>query len=207
MSLARDDMGFLSALDALETSFVKTGTIEKKNYTRETDSGADNGEPEFKDVYEKTTNFSEKEKEFEKIQDDYNDLEIKNNNLQQINSDLEQINNAITKKQESTEEPESSELKQKKEAAVNKIKELMSKVSEKQTQITELQKEIQQTVTSLVELNVGENFVPVEHEVQQAEELKQSIIDEVKKSPIKVKKIHINNMDKDLLLAMLSLRQ
>lgn len=215
MSYARDDAGFLNAIDALETRFIKTGAIAKTNYAPEKTSGSEASEPEFNDVYIKSSENVDSNKELEKIQEDYNNLEIKNEKLQKISSDLEEISRALSENQSSKENKKTEsgtestsanpEAQQKKEEAMNKIQELMSKVGEKQSQIAELQQEIQQTVTSLVEIKVGENADSIEQEVQLAKELKQNIVDEVKKDPEKVKKIQIKNLDKNLLLAMINM--
>ncbi|OGI02923.1 MAG: hypothetical protein A2Y25_09935 [Candidatus Melainabacteria bacterium GWF2_37_15] len=207
MSIARDDIGYLNALDALETSFIKTGTIEKKEHKEEV-SGKDNTEPEINDVYEKNSNIPPKDKEIEKVQEDYKELEIKNNNLKKINADLEQIHKIINNnEQEDNKETQNPDYTEKREQALSRIQELMSKVNEKQAQIAQLQQEIQSTVSSLVELNIGENVDSVEAEIKHAEELKQDIIKDIKENPETVKKLEIKNIDKDLLLALLSLHK
>lgn len=206
MSLARDDLGYLSAIDALETSFLKTESIEKKE-NEENTTGPKNSEPEFNDVFENRFGYTgkEQEKELEKAQEEYSKLEIKNESLKKINSDLAQINNALI--ENDNNKPENSEKSKEKEQALEKINALMSGVREKQSQITEMQRELQQTVSSLVELNIGENADSVETEIKQAEELKQSIMEEVKENPEVVKKLQIKNIDRNLLLAMLTLRK
>ncbi len=204
MSLARDDFGYLSAIDALETNFLKTGTIEKRDYSEKV-SGQDNKEPEISDVYEKkpASTPGEKEKKLEKIQREHNELEMKNKDLQKINTDLEKIGKIIN----NNEETENTESARKKEQALGKINELMSGVRDKQNQIARMQKEIQQTVSSLVELEIGGNSSPAETgETRKTEELKQSAIREIKENPETVKKLQVKNIDKNLLLAMLSLR-
>ena len=212
MSVARDDSGYLNALDALETSFIRTETIQKKE-PKEDVSGKDNTEPEINDVYEKSSNIPYKDTEIEKVQEDYNELEIKNNNLKKINADLEQIHKTLNNNQEDNKETQSSDSTEKREQALSKIQELMTKVNEKQAQISQMQQEIQNTVSSLVELNVGENAVSFEaeikheQEIKHAEELKQAIIKEVKENPETVRKLEVKNFDKDLLLAMLSLHK
>lgn len=210
MSLARDDFGYLSAIDALENSFLKTSQIEKKEYVKDI-SGPEVKESEINDVFEKNSASSSKEKEneLERIQEEYNQLEEQNSQLDKIQSDLEQIDKIITNNEdeEDYEETEDIEKSKEKEQALNRISELMSGVREKQGQISEMQREIQQTVSSIVELNIGDNAELIEAEMEKAEELKQSIVDEIKERPETVKKLKIKNIDRNLILAMLSLRQ
>lgn len=93
MSLARDDIGSVSNLDALETRFIKTGTVEQKPDIEKKISDSQVQEPEFRDVYEKKVNTTDKK--FEKIQEDYNDLEKHNQTLDEVNSRLESIEQTV----------------------------------------------------------------------------------------------------------------
>ncbi len=212
MSLARDDTGYLNALNALETKFVQTRTIEKKENTSE-QSGKSENMPEINDVYEKDPSNSKKEnvKELEKIQEDYNNLEIQNKDLNEIAANLEQIGKIINeennKEEKVEEEKEDTETADKKEEARGRIQELMAEVREKQAQIAQMQQEIQNTVNSIVELNIGDNAESIEAEPIDAEKLKQSAIKDIRDNPETVKKIQIKNLDRNLLLAMLTLRQ
>jgi small-conductance mechanosensitive channel len=242
MSLARDDVGISGALNALQTEFIKAGTLEKQENTKKV-SGDQKEEPEIKDVFEKKSNNNE-EKNLEQLQEDFNSLAIKDKALKEIDASLERIENSgqvpedsesfnksleevdkviekiaptVTEtakppevKNDTTQqntEKQNNESTENREESIKKINELRSKVSEKQQQIAELQKKMYHEVSSLVELRIGANADSPETAKQQAEELKSSVINDIKENPEQSQKIQITNFNKDLILAMLSLRR
>ena len=188
MTLARDDYSLSSVLDTLKTNFIKTGTVEKKDTINKNVSDLKPKESEINDVYEK--NFNTTHKAFEEIQEKNNALELKNKTLNNINSRLEKI-------KDTEENNQNSDSMEKNEETDKKISELITKISEKQKQVAELQKKLYNEVNSLVELD--------EFNAEQTEELKQSVIKEIKENPEKSQKIHVKTLNRDLLLAMVSL--
>lgn len=192
MSLARDDAGFIGALDALERSFIKTGTIEKK-LSPEQISGPNPTEPGINDVFEKKSSglFSQTEK----LQEDYNNLELKNNELKKIDEDITKLD----KKMEEQELPH------------EQLQDLKARVSEKLKEIRAQQDALVQKVSSLVNLRIGDNAetsekpFPDNELAAQAEEIKDAVINEVKDNPDAVKKVELKQLNRDLLLALLSL--
>lgn len=192
MSLARDDMNPISALDALEASFLqKTERIEEKKEI----SGDKYKEPEIDDVFENTS--GNKYSDVEKLQEEHTALEMKNEELQKMEKDLESIDKTTSNRE--------------KEEALNRIQELRVKINEEQKNIAAMQKEIQQQVSSVIELQVGENADALETEhsapSESTDQLKKSVVQEIDENPQKMVKIQLKSIDKNLLLAMLSLRE
>ena len=226
MSLARDDIGILGALDALKIDFIKSRTLEKKDSPKTSDSEQ---EPEIKDVFEKNSNGNKKN--VEELQENYNFLEVKKDVLTEIDVSLERIDSSEkeiteenfkeiakvieqivpegTRAEESVEEEpparDDSE-KQEEEDSVKRINELRAKVNEKQQQIAHLQETLYNEVSSLVELRLNADDNSEETVEQQAESLKQSVVEGISQNPETSHKMQITNLNKDMILAMLSLR-
>ena len=240
MSLARDDVGISGALNALQTEFIKSGTLEKKENTQKI-SGEEKESSEIKDVFEKKSGNNDGE-DLEQLQEDFNSLEIKGKALDEIGSSLERIENSgeipellhknfeefdklieeiastsaetsesadvknDTTEQVPEKESQNNESTGKEEESIKKINELRAKVSEKQQQIAELQKKLYHEVNSIVELRIGANSDSPESK-QQAENLKNSVVNGIKENPEQSQKIQVTNLNKDLILAMLSLHR
>jgi len=221
MSLARDDIGISRALDALHTEFIKSRTLEKSNDSPKT-SGSDT-EPEICDVFEK--NSTEKERNVEELQEDYNSLEVKKEALKEIDASLEHIDasgedieeedveeireaiNEIVSQENSSVEEEDVEKAELTEEANRRINKLRAEVNEKQQQIAQEQKKLYDEVSSVVELHISVDDSSEETIEQQAEDLKQSVVKEIKENPEISRQMQITRFDKNMILAMISLRK
>ena len=103
-----------------------------------------------------------------------------------------------------------------KEESVEKLNDIINNIKNKEQDFTKKQEELTRTVNknSLVELKLPtkpESETEVETEIKKeeavsAEKLKESAIKNINDAPKKSIKMHIQHLDKNLLLAMLSLR-
>ncbi len=227
MSLARDDIGISGALNAIEAEFIKSGTLEKPNNNQEI-SGPEDKEPEINDVFEKesSVNQSDDVKRIEQLQEEYNALEVQKQALDEVDKELagleepgQEPDPAETEKPEKTVEEllpkeqsvtgessgQESETDEEQEGSAGRISELRLQVNEKQQQLAELQHELREEINSTVELRLDGNSNPVETVEQQAENLKNSVVEDIKQYPQKSQAAQITHLNANLLLAMLSL--
>ncbi|HSA07297.1 MAG TPA: hypothetical protein P5556_08965 [Candidatus Gastranaerophilales bacterium] len=220
MSIGRDDIGILGAIETLKSEFIKSGSLDKKEKNIEI-SELENSGSEINDMFEKksdnTTN------RIEQLQQDFVSLEIKNQALSEIDSSLERIEKTRDQEQNSeltqeglkefeqiieqiaSPETNSSEQSEQNEESTRKINELRAQVNEQQQQLAALQQKLYNEVNSLVKLNLNETEDSAETQEQQAETLKNQVTKEIKENPEKSYKMQIMHFNKDLILAMLSL--
>lgn len=94
-----------------------------------------------------------------------------------------------------------------KEESVKKLDEMLNNIKEKEQELNSKQEDITQKIhqNSLVELKLSSTAETEKQELV-AEKLKESTVQNIKETPEKSIKMHVKNIDKNLLLAMLSLR-
>ena len=121
-----------------------------------------------------------------------------------------EVKNTTDKDKNSSKKVQSSNQDSQRKESIKKINELKVKVNEKRQQIANHQKKLYHEVSSLVELhlvNNDESSKTYEVKEQKANDLQKSVTEDIKKNPVKSKKIQITHFDKNMILAMLSLHQ
>jgi|GEM_PF-3352255 len=236
MSIARDDLGISGVLNALKAEFIKPGTLEKQNNkevsgseNKESEindvfekksSGEEKDIEQLQDEYNsleiKKQALEEVDSSLESIEksgQNPDNVESFDRNIEELDRVIEEMAPEKTKSEEQKENGNTEEQSLAREDAQQnnessrKINELRAKVSEKQQQLANLQQKLYNEVSSIVELRIGNNTDSIETEQKKAEELRESVERDIKENPEKVQKIQITNLNKDLILAMLSLRQ
>ncbi len=124
---------------------------------------------------------------------------------EQQNSNAETRQDASDRPAQTDSQNISSPEKENNNDSARKVAELRAKVNEKQQQLAQLEQKLYHEVSSTIELKIGKTKEPDESLRRQAEELKGSVVDSINEEPEKAPKIHITNLDKNLILAMLSL--
>lgn len=129
--------------------------------------------------------------------------------LESSTTEQEAKNEAIKDQQEQTSEQQNQnrDSAEQQGDSAKRVNELRAMVSEKQQQLVELQQKLYHEVNSTVELRIGSNNESTESEEKLAQELKDSVVKDIQENPEQARKIQITNLDKNLILAMLSLRQ
>ena len=109
------------------------------------------------------------------------------------------------------------ETQEEKAASREKLNDVVNNIESKKAEFAQIQQDISVNVNSIVELKrvpEEENVVkiPVQENVTEvpdkndSEELKETVVEDIKTSPVKAREVQIKHIDRDLLLAMLSLR-
>jgi DNA repair exonuclease SbcCD ATPase subunit len=206
MSFAMDDVNGLklNSLVPLKQT-EETRIVEKQPDVKSTDSSRT--ESEISDEYELSQKrLYARQKELESSQQKFTDIDVKKQEIQKNSEEL----NAIVQK--FNEEAEKTEQKFK---LSDKIDEIAAKIEKQKNELEEKQKEINVIPNSIIKLDIKENKteeIKIEQQISQppqattGEELKKEAIKSIKQNPEHSIKVHIKHLDRDLLLAMLSLR-
>lgn len=215
MSLARDDVGISRASNALISEPIKQGTLEKREKIDKI-SVSEKKKSEIKDVFEKEpiNDIKSKSQKLEALQQEYNKAEEEEKILKEAEEELSNAEKSgETPDEEKLQEiekalgKESSEKEKEDSESGKKINELRAEVNEKQQQLAELKQKLYHEVNSIVELPIGGIEESEESIEQKAEKIKNAAIDGINENPEKSREIQIKSLDKNLILAMLSLRK
>lgn len=177
MSFAMDDLGNFQSLG----STLKAGFIEETRMVEKTT-----------DVKE-TDSFVKQEPE---IEDAY---KTSKHNLDEFQQSIENFQEKYINSSEESEDYQDA-IKKSIEESYNKIR-LQNSITINTNSIVEIERTPQEE-----ELKPTEPAPTPEVETNKPEKLKESVIEEIKQSPAKSREIHIKHLDRDLLLAMISLR-
>jgi hypothetical protein len=222
-----DDIGSVGIVFSYQAQIIESGNDEKPDKSSKTSEKKENETPEI--LYSVSLDKSGenlKKLQLEKLQEKYNSFASDQKFLNEVKLKLQKMKEQAKgegiqeKDQKILHElekklnsilPDDKENKQtshsgEKNDNIKTISQLMASVIEKQQKISQLQKELSVEVSSLVELRLGENVDSYEAEVKFAKELRKNVEAEILDKPKESQKIQIKYLNRDLLLAMVTLK-